>query len=66
MSHFYSAVDIYDNKGHLLRIEAYDEKGEFIMQALWDPRDEQTYENRVKFREWFYQHMERRDDETKN
>jgi hypothetical protein len=60
MSDFYSTVDIFDNKGHLLRIEAYDEKGELIIQGLWDPRDEQTYAKRLEFREWFYKQVERK------
>jgi hypothetical protein len=52
-------IDIYDKDGNMTRIEAYDEKGDFIMQALWDPTDEQTADNRVKFREWFAKHLER-------
>lgn len=55
----YYPIDIYDKEGNLVRIEAYDRSGEFIMQALWDPNDKQTSENRIKFREWFAKHMER-------
>ena len=55
----YHTIDIYDKEGNMVRIEAYDGKGDFIMQALWDPTDEQTHENRVKLREWFYKHLER-------
>lgn len=55
----FSTIDIYDKEGNLVKIEAYDGKGDFIMQALWDPRDEQTHDNRVKMREWFYRHVER-------
>lgn len=55
----YHTIDIYDKEGNMVRIEAYDQTGEFIMQALWDPRDEQTHDNRVKFRQWFYEHLER-------
>lgn len=55
----YTPIDVYDKEGNLVRIEAYDGKGDFIMQALWDPNDEQNHDNRVKFREWFYQHLER-------
>jgi len=58
----YHTIDIYDNEGNMTRIEAYDRQGEFIMQALWDPTDEQTSENRVKFREWFAKHLERSSD----
>lgn len=55
----YHTIDIYDRDGNMVRIEAYDLKGDFIMQALWDPTDEQTSENRVKLREWFNKHLER-------
>ena len=55
----YHTIDIYDKDGNLTRIEAYTNTGEFIMQALWDPNDEQTSENRIKFREWFAKHLER-------
>lgn len=55
----YHTIDIYDKDGNMTRIEAYNEKGDFIMQALWDPTDEQTAENRVKLREWFNKHLER-------
>lgn len=55
----YHTIDIYDKDGNMTRIEAYDAKGDFIMQALWDPTDEQTAENRVKLREWFAKHLER-------
>jgi hypothetical protein len=63
MSNYYSTVDIFDGKGHLLRIEAYDGNGELIIQGLWDPTDEQTADNRAKFREWFAKHVERKLDE---
>lgn len=55
----YHTIDIYDKDGNMTRIEAYDSKGDFIMQALWDPTDEQTSENRIKLREWFNKHLER-------
>jgi len=47
-------TDVYDDKGDMLRIEAYDLEGEFVLQAVWDPNDEQTSENRQAFRKWFY------------
>jgi hypothetical protein len=47
-------TDVYDDEGNLTQIEFYNEKGEFVIQAQWDPRDEQTSENRIKFREWAY------------
>lgn len=47
-------TDVYDKDGNLSRIEFHDGKGEFVIQAVWDDADEQTSENRVKFREWAY------------
>ena len=47
-------TDVYDDKGDMLRIEAHDLEGEFVIQAVWDPTDEQTSENREEFRRWFY------------
>lgn len=49
--------DIYDRDGNLLRIEAYKPDGEFLVQFLWDERDEQTSENRVEFRKWVTRHL---------
>lgn len=45
-------VDIYDKEGAMTKIEAFDGKGDFIFQALWDPNDEQTSEKREAFRKW--------------
>lgn len=50
-------VDIYDKDGNLVRIEAFKESGEFLMQFLWDERDAQTSENRVEFRKWANRHL---------
>jgi hypothetical protein len=47
-------TDVYDKDGNLTRIEFYNNLGGFEIQAEWDPRDEQTSENRTKFREWAY------------
>jgi hypothetical protein len=44
-------TDIYED-GDLIKIEYHNEAGEFVIEAVWDPEDEQTSENRVKFREW--------------
>ena len=44
-------TEIHEN-GDLIKIEYYDSDGEFVIEAVWDPEDEQTSENRVKFREW--------------
>lgn len=46
------ATDVLDKDGNLGGIEYYDELGGFQFQAVWDPDDEQTAENRKKFREW--------------
>lgn len=50
--------DIYDKEGNLVRIDVHDEAGEFLMQFLWDERDEQTSENREEFRKWATRHLE--------
>lgn len=47
-------TDIYDKDGNLSYIEFNDLDGNFVIKADWDPTDEQTSENRVKFREWAY------------
>lgn len=47
-------TDIYDKDGNMMCIEFNDAKGNFLVKADWDERDEQTSENRVKFREWAY------------
>jgi hypothetical protein len=44
-------TEIHEN-GELTKIEYHNEAGEFVIEAVWDPEDEQTSENRVKFREW--------------
>jgi len=49
-------TDVYDKDGNLCRLDFCDSSGEFKFQAEWDPRDEQTSENRVSFRKWAY-HM---------
>lgn len=49
--------DIYDKAGNLVRIEVHDESGEFLMQFLWDERDEQTSEKREEFRKWAERHL---------
>jgi hypothetical protein len=52
-------IDVYDKDGNLVKIEVTDSSGEFIIQALWDENDAQTHENRIKFREWTYNHLRR-------
>jgi len=52
-----TTIDIYNKEGELVRIEAYEPSGEFLMQFLWDERDEQTSDNRVEFRKWVTRHL---------
>jgi hypothetical protein len=47
-------VDVYDKDGNMVRIEFADRRGEHIIDAQWDPTDEQTSENRETFRRWAY------------
>jgi hypothetical protein len=51
-------TDVYDKEGNMTKIEFNDGKGEFILQFLWDERDDQTSENRTAFRKWAYRWME--------
>ena len=44
--------EIYDDQGNLTKIEVTLENGEHLFDAYWDPNDEQTAENHIKFREW--------------
>lgn len=55
-------VDVYDKEGNLVKIEVNDRSGEHIVDFLWDPTDEQTSENRTKFREWAYKFLEQQKD----
>jgi hypothetical protein len=46
-------IDTYDKEGNLTGVEFMDcLTHEFQIQALWDPNDEQTQENRITFRKW--------------
>ena len=51
-------IDIYDKDGNMVSIEFQDGKGEFAFQAVWDPNDEQTSENREEFRRFAYRMAE--------
>jgi len=51
-------VDVYDKDGNMTMIEFNDREGNFVVQAEWDPMDEQTGENRVLFRKWSYRMVE--------
>lgn len=50
-------TDIYED-GDLIKIEFYDEAGDFVVQAMWDESDKQSSENRIKFRGWSYRMVE--------
>lgn len=52
-------TDIYDKDGNLSHIEFNDSDGNFVIKADWDPTDEQTSENRIKFRKWAYNMIKR-------
>ena len=54
-------TDVYDDNGDMLRIEAHDLEGEFVLQAVWDPTDEQTSDNREEFRKWFYRILKQKE-----
>lgn len=53
-------VDVYDKDGNLIRIEVQDEKGDHVIDIVWDEHDEQTSENRVAFRRFAYRSLEQR------
>ena len=53
-------VDVYDKDGNMVKVEFHDGEGEHIIDALWDHRDEQTSENRTKFRKWAYKLIEQK------
>jgi hypothetical protein len=50
-------TDVYDKDGNMVRIEFYTQDGEFLIQAEWDSRDEQTSKKREEFRKWAYKSM---------
>jgi hypothetical protein len=52
-------TDVYDKEGDLTKIEVNDRSGEHVLDFLWDPTDEQTSDNRTKFREWVYNFLEK-------
>lgn len=54
-------IEIYDPQGNLTKLEAYDtEDGHHLLDGHWDPRDEQTKENREQFRAWFTTMLKRK------
>jgi hypothetical protein len=59
-------ADVYSKDGDLVRIEAVDPAdGEAVLDFLWDPRDEQTPENRESFRRWADTWLKRKGYETR-
>jgi hypothetical protein len=52
-------IDVYDQDGNMTKIEVTDTSGNHIADFTWDPREEQTSENRSKFREWCYDFLQR-------
>jgi len=57
-------TEILDKDGNLTAIEFFNELGSFEFQSLWDPTDEQTSENRDKFRKWSYRMAEQQNYEV--
>ena len=53
-------TDVYDKDGNMLRIEFSDGEGEHIVDVVWDETEEQTSENRTKFRKWAYKLIEQK------
>lgn len=51
-------TEVFDKEGNLEKIEFFNELGSFEFQSLWDPTDEQTNDNRDKFRKWSYRMAE--------
>jgi hypothetical protein len=45
-------LDLYDKEGNLKSVEFNTPEGEFVIEAVWDERDEQNNDNRVAFRKW--------------
>lgn len=50
-------TDVYDKDGNMIKIEVHDGEGSHVIDFLWDDREEQTSENRVRFREWAYEFL---------
>ena len=51
-------VEYFDKDGNLTVIAFSNiETGNHVIDAVWDDNDEQTNENRTKFREWAYRQL---------
>jgi hypothetical protein len=53
-------VDIYDKDGNFTKIEVQGADGSHVIDIVWDESDEQTSENRVKFRKFAYRILEQK------
>lgn len=52
-------VRVYDKENDKLqRIEFYDTDSNFVIQAIWDTRDEHTPRNLTNFQNWAYKLMQ--------
>jgi hypothetical protein len=45
-------IEVFDQDGNLEKIEITLQNGSHLFDAVWDPKDEQTEEKRIAFREW--------------
>jgi hypothetical protein len=50
-------LEVFDIDGNIIRIEFHNPDGIHIIDALWDPNDEQTVKNRQEFRKWAYRQL---------
>jgi len=49
--------DVFDKEGNFKKIDFHNSAGNFILEAVWDDRDEQNEENSIAFRKWAYHMM---------
>lgn len=60
-------TEVFDDGGDMLRIIVEDaETGEHVFDALWDPNEEQTTDNRQEFRRWVTRILARKGHESIN
>jgi hypothetical protein len=53
-------IDVYNEDGHLTKIEVQGEDGNHVIDVVWDDNDEQTSDNRVLFRQFAYRLLEQK------
>ena len=51
-------TDVYDKEGDMIKIEFHTRDGEFVIEAVWDPKDPQDSEHRINFRKWAYRMLD--------